>query len=340
MRKLIAGIVGLLFTTNIIAGTITALPAASALSGTELFETVQSGSKKTDANAIKTFVSNLGSGNSTSMTLANASVTGTTVNRFAKITVSAGAAVAVIATTSDTNGAIGIVTAGAGTTGNATIAIIGQVSCEFDGATTAGNYVVLSTTTNGKCKDAGSTYPAGTSAVYGRVLSTNVGAGTYVMELMTPDVAFQNGGNGKSSPGGSNTQVQYNNSNQFGGITGATSDGTTITLTNPIVNGKVDVAYAASITQSISGANQINIGALTGNLTLNLSGGVDGQAVRIRLPQDGTGSRLLTLGAKFRLGTDITAVTLSTTASKIDYLGVVYHLADDKYDVVAFVKGY
>lgn len=99
-------------------------------------------------------------------------------------------------------------------------------------------------------------------------------------------------------------------------------------------------AYSASITQSITGYDAINVGTLTGPLTLALSGGVDGQAVRIRLKQDGTGSRVLTLDSKFRLGADITAVTLSTAANKIDYLGVIYHASDDKYDVVAFVKGY
>lgn len=103
---------------------------------------------------------------------------------------------------------------------------------------------------------------------------------------------------------------------------------------------RVTVPYAATITQSIDDLDQINIEELTGNLTLNLSGGVDGQAVRIRIPQDAVGTRLLTLGAKFRLGTDIAAVTLTVTASKTDYLGVVYHKEDDKYDVVAFVKGF
>ncbi len=41
------------------------------------------------------------------------------------------------------------------------------------------------------------------------------------------------GGGGSTTPGGSNTQLQYNNSSAFGGITGATSNGTTVTLTSP-----------------------------------------------------------------------------------------------------------
>lgn len=37
------------------------------------------------------------------------------------------------------------------------------------------------------------------------------------------------------SPGGSNTQVQYNNSGSLGGITGATTNGTTLTLVAPVL---------------------------------------------------------------------------------------------------------
>lgn len=39
------------------------------------------------------------------------------------------------------------------------------------------------------------------------------------------------------TPGGSNTQLQYNNSGAFGGVSGATSNGTTVTLASPIVTG-------------------------------------------------------------------------------------------------------
>lgn len=170
----------------------------------------------------------LPAGSSLNMTIANAASTGTTVNRLAKLT--GAPSTAVVTATTDTEGAIGICVGGCGTTGSATVAIIGQVSCEFDGATTAGNYVVISTTTAGMCHDGGSAFPTA-QAAYGRVLSTNGGAGTYVMELMTPDIAFQNGGNGKSRPGGSNTQVQYNNSGVFAGSSRFLWDDSTWKLT-------------------------------------------------------------------------------------------------------------
>lgn len=42
------------------------------------------------------------------------------------------------------------------------------------------------------------------------------------------------GGGGGGTPGGSDTQLQYNNAGAFGGITGATTNGTIVTLTSPV----------------------------------------------------------------------------------------------------------
>src|SRR5207249_3103167 len=56
-------------------------------------------------------------------------------------------------------------------------------SCVFDGATTAGDYVTISSTTAGDCHDAGATFPTSGGQVLGRVLSTNGAGGTYAMVL-------------------------------------------------------------------------------------------------------------------------------------------------------------
>lgn len=80
---------------------------------------------------------------------------------------------------------------------------------------------------------------------------------------------------------------------------------------------------------------------LGGNRTLdNPTNPTNGQKCIWRFRQDGTGSRTISLGAAFRFGTDITGVTLSTAASKTDFMGAVYNGTDSKWDVVAFVKGY
>lgn len=72
----------------------------------------------------------------------------------------------------------------------------------------------------------------------------------------------------------------------------------------------------------------------------NPTNGTDGQRIIIRIKQDGTGGRTLTFDSDWRLGTDITAVVLSTDANKVDYIGAYYNSTDDKWDVLAFVKGY
>jgi hypothetical protein len=66
------------------------------------------------------------------------------------------------------------------------VTLRGQSSCVFDGATTAGDYVVASTITAGDCHDNGAAYPTGIQAI-GRVLSTNAAAGTYTVELFGPE---------------------------------------------------------------------------------------------------------------------------------------------------------
>ena len=121
----------------------------------------------------------------------NQGTTGTTLNKLAKVTGSP--ASAVIASTSDTSGIIGVVVDGAGTTGSAQIARGGEASCVFDGATTAGDYVQISNTIAGECHDAGTSYP-GSGQVLGRVLSTNSGTGTYAMLVGGPEVQAAAGG--------------------------------------------------------------------------------------------------------------------------------------------------
>jgi hypothetical protein len=112
--------------------------------------------------------------------IANATSTGTTANKIAKLT--GAPSTAVITATTDISGAIGIVVGGAGATGNARIAIDGQASCVFDGATIAGDYVRISSITAGDCHDAGASYPVNVQTI-GRVLSTNAAGGTYAVAL-------------------------------------------------------------------------------------------------------------------------------------------------------------
>lgn len=270
----------------------------------------------------------LGAGGNVNMTVANASSTGTTVNRLAKLT--GAPSTAVIAATSDTENAVGVVTAGAGTTGSATIAIMGQVSCDFDGATTAGNYVIISVTTAGKCHDGGSSFPTA-GAAYGRVLTTNGAQGTYAMELMTPDLAFQNAGNGKSKPGGSDTDFQWNNSNVFAGggplkrtsstqISlsnagdsfafggGALLTGTSLELALTSANFKTGNVFSGSTFYLGGNAGTANGGLQFSNSNQlmwasgNVTGG--GQTIEVAMGRDVTGLAEITDGILTQLGSD------------------------------------
>jgi hypothetical protein len=165
--------------------------------------------------------------------IANATITGTTINKLAKIN-SQGSVV--ITATSDTKGAIGVVVAGAGTSGSADVAQVGQASCAFDGATTAGDYAIISSTTAGDCHDYGLAAPTNGDQAVGQVLSTNASAGTYAMQLLSGG----GGGGAVTNPGGSSTDVQYNNGGVFGGNSSFTYDGSG----NASLSGKISSASA------------------------------------------------------------------------------------------------
>jgi hypothetical protein len=153
---------------------------------------------------------NLGTGSQQVVEIANAAVTGTTQNRIAKLT--GAPSTAVIATTTDTTKLVGIVIAGAGTTGNAQIVTNGNVACDFDGSTTAGNYVGASTTTNGKCTDLGATLPTTGVQVIGRVLETIASAGSATVYIFTGE----QGRGGTAGSGTTNYLSYWTNSNTLG----------------------------------------------------------------------------------------------------------------------------
>lgn len=104
--------------------------------------------------------------------------------------------------------------------------------------------------------------------------------------------------------------------------------------------GPVTLTDAATIATDASLGSHFRV-TLAGNRTLgNPTNMVDGQRVIWELIQDATGSRTLTLGSAFALGTDIANTTLTTTASKRDFLGAIYNSVTAKFYVVAFAKGY
>src|SRR5215469_2809208 len=135
------------------------------------------------------------------MVIPNASTTGTTANTLTKLT--GAPSTAVIASTTDNKSGVvmGITVGGAGTTGNAVVTFAGFANCVFDGATTAGDFVTVSTTVAGNCHDIGSAQPFDSSQMIGRVTTSNAAAGTYGV-LLNPQTANSPsaGGGGGGTP--------------------------------------------------------------------------------------------------------------------------------------------
>lgn len=113
------------------------------------------------------------------------------------------------------------------------------------------------------------------------------------------------------------------------------------TLTAPrVIAPPVNLTDGATVATDAALGNHFRV-TLGGNRTLgNPTNPTDGQKVVWEIVQDGVGSRTLTLGSAFGLGTDVSSVTLSTAVGKRDFIGAVYSSAAAKWHVLAFAKGY
>jgi hypothetical protein len=102
----------------------------------------------------------------------------------------------------------------------------------------------------------------------------------------------------------------------------------------------VPLTDGATIATDASLGNHFRV-TLAGNRTLsNPTNPTDGQRCIWELIQDGTGSRTITLGSAFALGTDLSVVNLTATAAKRDFLGAIYNSTASKWFVIALSRGY
>ena len=106
--------------------------------------------------------------------------------------------------------------------------------------------------------------------------------------------------------GGSNTQVQYNNNGVFGGITNATTDGTTLSMTSPKVTTGINDTNGAEllkVTATASAVNELTLAnAAAGNApTLSATG--DDTNIGITLTPKGTGTLFTAGNVSFDGGT-------------------------------------
>lgn len=121
------------------------------------------------------------------------------------------------------------------------------------------------------------------------------------------------------------------------------------TAVNVSVTGQLKTP-AVALTDASTIATDASLGVyfrvtLGGNRTLGIpTNPADGQTILYEFVQDGTGSRTLTLTTSgtgcFAFGTDIASITLTTTASKRDFMICKYNSTLAKWVVLGFVKGY
>ena len=115
------------------------------------------------------------------------------------------------------------------------------------------------------------------------------------------------------------------------------------TLTSPILRG----AGTATLTDGATPALDASLGNVflltaAGDRTIAVPSNATGGQKIIIVHKASGADRTLSLNSGaggFRFGTDITALT-ATTSALTDYIGCVYNAADSKWDVVAYTKGY
>jgi hypothetical protein len=95
---------------------------------------------------------------------------------------------------------------------------------------------------------------------------------------------------------------------------------------------------ASTISTNAALSNHFRV-TLAGSRTLaNPTNSSDGQVVTWEFIQDSTGSRTITLGSAFNKGS--LTITLTTTATKRDFMQCIYNATTSLWYVILFAKGY
>lgn len=107
------------------------------------------------------------------------------------------------------------------------------------------------------------------------------------------------------------------------------------TVRNPVV-----VADGATLIIDASLGNHFGV-TLGGNRNLaGITNAIDGQYIVLQFGQDATGSRTITMDPKWKLGSDIFSVVLSTVPNSTDFMGGIYRSVSTMVYVTAFDRGY
>lgn len=255
--------------------------------------------------------------------------TGTVLNELAVFNTNSPSQ-AVLASTSSTNGVVGLVQGNAGKSGNAVITWRGYAYCIFDNATTAGDAVIASTSTAGDCHDTGSgAQPSAQLIGYVDVTNAVSGQTNGIRVSLQPPQGGGGGGNVASVFGRTGAVTAGTGDYSVSQVTGAAADSAVVHLagaetisgsktfsSDVTLSGNLNVA--GNINQTGTGPTQWSGKKWTGT-TVTVPGGMD---FSLGVGSDNTFKCQLTSGASCMSAGAVTSVfgrTGAVVAGSGDY---------------------
>jgi len=165
-----------------------------------------------------------------------------------------------------------------------------------------------------------------------------IGASTYVLTSNGTTASWAAPSGGGGSPGGSNTQVQFNNSGAFAGSSAITLTTTTATASALRINPRVSPLSGTITSPYQANSDSFDIIVITGllnNLTFSAPSGtpLNGQKLIYRISDSGT-VRTLDFTAFTAVGVTLPTATIGTS-TKVIYVGCIYNADNTRWDVIA-----
>jgi hypothetical protein len=186
-----------------------------------------------------------------------------------------------------------------------------------------------------------------TGSVLGAATGGRQGAGTInVQGLYVNGVAVAGGG---FTPGGSSGQVQYNNAGSFGGITGATTNGTALTLVAPVLGTPASgtltnttgfpVANLAGAGTGVLTALGVNIGSAGAPILFNGAAGTPTSLVGTNITGTAAGLTAGNVTTNANLTGMVTSIGNATTLGSFTSADLRSALTDESGTGLAYFQG-